>query len=68
VPVYVVIARYGQGIPVGARVILGITITVVCALISWFLVEQPFLRWKDRLEQKSAASRGDMAPELATTS
>lgn len=36
---------------------LGLTAAITCA--SWFLVERPFLRWKDRLEARSKAAPPD---------
>src|SRR5262249_7184256 len=55
-PVFVATQHYGQSIPPVPRVGLALTITAACTALSWFFVEQPFLRWKDRLEGRTRAA------------
>ena len=38
--------------PVGVTIALALGITAVVTVASWYLVERPFLRWKDRLEPR----------------
>jgi len=49
-PIFFGVGRYGGSwwSPVEALVAVGLLAVATCA--SWFLVERPFLRWKDRLE------------------
>ena len=63
-PVFVATQRYGQSIPPVLRVGLALALTALFTALSWFLVEQPFLRWKDRLE---ARSRVRVVPAPETT-
>ena len=53
--IFTALARYDRpwSPAVQAVVALGLTALATCG--SWFLVERPFLRWKDRLESAAAA-------------
>ncbi len=57
-PIFVAVQRYGGGWrpPVQAAVALGLVALATCG--SWFLVERPFLKWKDRLEKRGRRERG----------
>jgi peptidoglycan/LPS O-acetylase OafA/YrhL len=51
-PVFFAVARYTDGWPAWERAALALAITVVCTLSSWYLVEVPFLRWKDTISHR----------------
>lgn len=60
-PVFTAVARYGLAdIAPLPRVVLAYSLTASLALASWFLVERPFLRWKDSLERRDARAREDV--------
>lgn len=40
-----------------ARVIASLVLTALFVTLSWFLVEKPFLRWKDRVDNRSPRLR-----------
>ncbi len=56
-PIFSAVGRYGYTWrpPVQAAVALALVALATCA--SWFLVERPFLRWKDRLEDQNHPRR-----------
>ena len=62
-PIFTALARYDRSWPpvMQISVALGLTALVTCG--SWFLVERPFLRWKDRLEPR--ADSGAVSPTIA---
>jgi peptidoglycan/LPS O-acetylase OafA/YrhL len=53
--VFVAVQKYGASIPPLMRVGLALSITAMCTVMSWYLVEQPFLRWKDRIDARHRA-------------
>ena len=55
-PVYSVVARYGTNWPWPVRVTLALLLTTSFALLSWFLLERPALRQKQRIEPVTTES------------
>lgn len=64
-PIFFVVARYekGRNWPplMQAAICLGLTAIATCG--SWFLVERPFLRWKDRLDAADRAPKEVPKPD-----
>jgi peptidoglycan/LPS O-acetylase OafA/YrhL len=59
-PIFIGMQKYATGIPTAARAVLALAITALATYLSWVAVEQPFLRWKARLDRRTE-------PELPTT-
>ena len=53
---FAMVAHYGHTWPTASQVVGGLALAVAMTLASWFLIERPFLRIKDRL-------RGGVAPQ-----
>jgi peptidoglycan/LPS O-acetylase OafA/YrhL len=77
-PVFYAVSRYlgpniktfDKGIEPVPRLLVAYTLTVAFTLLSWFAVERPFLRWKDRLEARDRERRAAAAaqpPDLVAT-
>ncbi|MFM8973211.1 MAG: acyltransferase family protein [Actinomycetota bacterium] len=62
IPVYIVVQRTFPDLPTWPRTALALGATFAVTLGSWHLVEQPFLRWKDRIERRARAGVGASAP------
>jgi peptidoglycan/LPS O-acetylase OafA/YrhL len=60
-PVFTVVSRHGHDLSRSQRTVVGLSITAAAVAFSWFVIERPALRWKDRLEARSAARR-DSSP------
>ncbi len=54
-PVIVVVAKYGGDWSTGERVVVALSATTVCTMLSWILVETPALRLKSRLQRRRGA-------------
>lgn len=54
VPIDFAVHEHGADWSAGVRVIVSLIVTAVCVAASWYLVEQPFLRLKDRLDRRPA--------------
>jgi peptidoglycan/LPS O-acetylase OafA/YrhL len=63
-PVFVAIKVDAPDLPVAVALILAWVITFACALVSYYLVETPFLRLKGRLSKRAY---GDEAPATPHT-
>jgi peptidoglycan/LPS O-acetylase OafA/YrhL len=50
--VFVAIVRYGKEWGPWTRLSVGLTLTALATAASWVFVEQPFLRWKARLDAR----------------
>ncbi len=62
--VFSIVVDHTRTQPVGVTIALALGITAVVTAASWFLIEQPFLRLKDRLEARDQARSPDStAPE-----
>lgn len=72
VPVQWAVADHGRNLPVGVRVVLATFLTWAATYGSWKLVEQPLIRYKNRLErsrsQKKTAAVAVPAPAPADAS
>jgi peptidoglycan/LPS O-acetylase OafA/YrhL len=51
-PVFVATQRLARDAPVAGRAAIACTITAVLTVLSWFVVERPFLRWKSRVDRR----------------
>ena len=56
-PVFFTVRYYCSSWPEWTRVVVAITGTISLTALSWFCIERPALRWKDRLEAGEAARR-----------
>lgn len=65
-PVFTGVQRFGGGIPPVLRVGLALSITAFLTALSWYVVERPFLRWKDRIEHRGLRRQATDALEDAT--
>jgi peptidoglycan/LPS O-acetylase OafA/YrhL len=63
--VFAGVQRYGTSIPTAARALLALALTALATYLSWVVVEQPFLRWKKRIDHRS---EGELLPTDAATS
>ena len=48
-PVFLSVQRYGTSWTIAGRLAVAIIVTALVTAASWFIVEKPFLRWKNRL-------------------
>lgn len=53
IPIFFGVARYGADWDPLVRVGVALALTATVTVASWFLVERPALRWKDRLEGRA---------------
>ena len=51
-PVFFAVARYTGDWPPWRRATLALTLTALCTVASWYLVEVPFLRRKDAIARR----------------
>lgn len=58
-PILFGIDRYGRDWHPAIRVLVAVVLLIAFTLGSWFLVERPAIRWKDRLEARDAARRAE---------
>lgn len=65
-PVFVAVQRYGDQVPPIPRVGIALALTVLLTAGSWRFVEQPFLRWKDRLEGRAVTPRPEIEAARAS--
>ena len=49
-PIFTALARYDRSWTPAAQMSVALGLTALATCGSWFVVERPFLRWKDRLE------------------
>lgn len=61
IPAFRAVSRWGETWPALPRAAAGLALLVTCTLASWYLVEQPMLRLKHRLQERWA-QRGAPAP------
>ena len=61
--VFTAVARYDRGWPPALQAFVALGITALATCVSWFAVERPFLRWKDRLEGAAASTSGPTVTE-----
>jgi peptidoglycan/LPS O-acetylase OafA/YrhL len=52
-PVFAAVSRAGTTWSPAARYVVAFGVTAAATAASWFLLERPVLRWKDRLERRS---------------
>jgi peptidoglycan/LPS O-acetylase OafA/YrhL len=50
--VFAGVQRWGTNLPSVARAVIALAITALVTYLSWVLVEQPFLRWKSRINRR----------------
>ena len=60
-PVFFVCAR-ADALPVGLRVVLALVVTAAVVMFSWYFVEQPALRLKERFRSRDHAPRPGDTP------
>ena len=68
-PVFAIVSRTATHWSPAARYAVALSITAAATAASWFLLERPVLKWKDRLERRSdqrAAARAAPAAEAST--
>ena len=53
------VAGHTRTAPVVVRIVAGLAAAAVLTLLSWYFVERPFLKWKDRLEEGREARPPD---------
>jgi peptidoglycan/LPS O-acetylase OafA/YrhL len=63
--VFTALATRAEGWSDGVRLAAGLAITAAAVSASWFLVERPFLAWKDRLERRTTDVPERVQHELA---
>lgn len=56
VPVMFAVKEHGGNLSATGRVLLAVGVTGLAVTLSWFLVEQPFLRLKDRLDRRQPSA------------
>jgi peptidoglycan/LPS O-acetylase OafA/YrhL len=56
-PVFFAVQRYGHDWSDVTRVVVATSVSLMLTTLSWFLLERPVLRWKDRLEARSRTGR-----------
>ena len=52
-PIFYVVARYAMDLDLVPRLIVAYGMTTVFTLASWFVIERPVLRWKDRIKPRA---------------
>ena len=55
--VFAAVVRYGAGWAPVTRLVVGLGLSAIACWASWTFVEQPFLRWKSRLEKRKRPRR-----------
>ncbi len=66
-PAFRAISRWGDSWPAPVRTLAGLALLVGCTLTSWFLVEQPVLRAKRRLQDRWEQRRSPTPAATTTT-
>lgn len=61
-PVLRAVERWGRDEPTGVKVVLALALLAACTVASWFLIEQPALRVKRRLQARWGAGEPAPAP------
>ena len=56
-PIFYVVARYATDLDLVPRLVLAYGMTTLFTLASWFVIESPVLRWKDRIEARERVKR-----------
>ena len=56
-PIFVAVGRYGVTWRPLVQAAVALSLVALATCGSWFLVERPFLRWKDRLEKQNRPRR-----------
>jgi len=64
-PVFFGVRHFDTHWPYAWRVIVATVVTLCLTLLSWFFIEQPIMRWKDRLEAKRRVTAGGGAAQRA---
>ena len=64
-PVFVAIAADAPDLPIAVALVLAWVITFACALVSYYLVETPFLRLKGRLSRRAYGDETQATPHTA---
>ncbi len=65
-PIYVAVAQANTGWPVIVEIGVALALTAAATCASWFFIEQPFLRLKDRLTPSVSRAAPDPAPTTGT--
>jgi peptidoglycan/LPS O-acetylase OafA/YrhL len=61
-PIQFWVIEHGGDWPVGVRVLASLVLTAVFVAASWYFIEKPFLRWKDRLDRREGATTPTTEP------
>jgi len=62
-PVYYGVRHFNTHWPYVWRVVVAMVMTLCVTMLSWFFIERPMMRWKDRLKTKRRIAAGRMAPQ-----